>query len=514
MKNRLIELEKELSIRMASRSYSLTRRRRHRRSRAFSDAVNYMVQGIVPVVSQDKSMTCWAAATTMLLSWQQQQSMSIADIMAQIGQKYLDLYNDNKGLSASEKPAFAVAAGLLFEPPANYTIKGWEQLLRQYGPLWVTTASKNFAIHGRVMKGIVGDGTPDGTQVHLIDPNGGREYSETFTDFVSSYEREIGEKGVVRLQVIHLPPSVAQPFSLSRQSVDYTSINLGVDYETAMQVPPSARICCILAPTTKPWSKDSNLADPSNLGIHGQSTEANGLIYTGKAGFLDLGHLRDLCDLTKHIYDQIKAGNGSPSTITTTHGTAQFQMTAIPSVWIEIAQALAYDDSYGYEIATYSAGYPGGHNSAFSPEDLFSNYLGTILAMRAIENININGGKWNDVVTKELDQLIWEFDPQNQTESLNAFNLINHRWVDFNDIMSLAASDYLKRRNFTRVPWKAGHKSDKPIPLGVTAPLNDHGAYTYTHTSGRNILKTSFATEVAKIQADAKKKYGTDFDKP
>lgn len=292
--------------------------------------------------------------------------------------------------------------------------------------------------------------------------------------------------------------------------IDNEVIELSVGYETAMQMAPPARTCCILAPTTRPWSQNSNLVDPSNLGIHGQSTEANGLIYTGKAGFLDLGHVRDLGDLTKYIYDQIKAGNGSPSAIKTTHGTAQFHMTAIPSVWIEIAQAIAYDDSYGYEIASFYAWHPGGHNSAFSPEDLCSNYLGTILAQRVLAT----GGNWNNTVTAELSKLIASLDPQSQTESLNAFNLINHRWVDFNGTSSLLATGYLKRRNFTRTPWKTGHKSDKLTPSWVTAPLNSHGAYTYTHTSGRNIPKTSFATEVAKIQADARKKYGPDFDKP
>ena len=61
---------------------------------------------------------------------------------------------------------------------------------------------------------------------------------------------------------------------------------------------PRSRPCCLLAPTNSPFSPDSNLADPSNLGDHNKSSEQVGLIYSGLLGFLDLGHIRDMCDLT------------------------------------------------------------------------------------------------------------------------------------------------------------------------------------------------------------------------
>jgi hypothetical protein len=38
--------------------------------------------------------------------------------------------------------------------------------------------------------------------------------------------------------------------------------------------------------------------------------------------------------------------------------------------------------------------------------------------------------------------------------------------------------------------------------------------YTYAHTVGRKIPKTSFATEVASIRSDAASRYGRDIDKP
>jgi len=38
--------------------------------------------------------------------------------------------------------------------------------------------------------------------------------------------------------------------------------------------------------------------------------------------------------------------------------------------------------------------------------------------------------------------------------------------------------------------------------------------YTHTHTVGRTIAGTDFPAETATIRADAKLKYGPDYDKP
>jgi subtilisin family serine protease len=284
----------------------------------------------------------------------------------------------------------------------------------------------------------------------------------------------------------------------------------GVSEQVILRPPPS-RPCCILAPTIRPFSRTSNLLDPSQLGSHRGRSESSGIVYTGKAGFLDVGHIRDLCDLTKYIYDQIVAANDIPSTLRTTHGVAEGRMCVVPSQWIKVARAIAYDDSFGYEIATYYLGGPGQHNSSFSPEDLCSNYLGTLVAERAIAR----GGNFNAAVTTELKNLIASLDGQSRTESLNAFNLINHRWVDFRGVTSLVSNGYLRRRNFTRTPWHAGHRSDSPTPAWVTAGVGDVlDVYTYTHTAGRRIPRSQFPTHVSQIRADARRRYGSNYDRP
>jgi subtilisin family serine protease len=275
------------------------------------------------------------------------------------------------------------------------------------------------------------------------------------------------------------------------------------------EAPPTPRTCCILAPTTRPLSRDENLADPANLGTHGASTEVRGLIYTCQAGFVDLGHLRDLCDLTKYIYDQILAASGSPKSVLTTHGEAQFY--GSPAHPMRVARAIAYDDSFGYEIYTYDEFSPGMHNSSFSPEDLPSNYLGTLVAERAVAA----GGAFASAVTSELNKLLAALGGQAKAESLRAFNQINHRWVDFDGITSLLSDGYLKRRNFDRVPWKAGHSCDQATPDWVTAEIgNVRKIYRYTHTYHKKIPEGEFPAEVARIRLDAQRRYKDGYDKP
>ena len=87
---------------------------------------------------------------------------------------------------------------------------------------WAIDISKyeeSLAIHGRVIKGISGDGTPAGTRFSIVDPDGGREYTENVENFVDSFEREARETNFpLRIQVFHWPAGT-RPGSMSYRSV-------------------------------------------------------------------------------------------------------------------------------------------------------------------------------------------------------------------------------------------------------------------------------------------------------
>jgi hypothetical protein len=178
-------------------------------SAMLSRSISYTTPGHVPPIAQDKDYACWAAVTTMMMSWRDNTVYSIGDATSKIGAKWRALYDAGAttGLAAADKPAFLAAAGLSAEPPANYTIERWETLLREYGPLWVTTnegfGTPYFAIHARIVTGISGDGTPGGTTLAIVDPAGAKTYSENFQTFVSKYEDDVRHVATPRIQIVH-----------------------------------------------------------------------------------------------------------------------------------------------------------------------------------------------------------------------------------------------------------------------------------------------------------------------
>lgn len=165
---------------------------------ALSAPVDASAPGIVPALKQPSSLTCWATVATMMYSWKNNQSVDIPTALAAIGDTYLSMFRQNKALSGADKPGFLLSASLKAEAPQNYTIDGWANLINQFGPLWVTTnegtlssgcgTDQQFAVHARVLTGIFGDGTPDGTSMVVMDPGDGQQHTETVSTFVQKFE--------------------------------------------------------------------------------------------------------------------------------------------------------------------------------------------------------------------------------------------------------------------------------------------------------------------------------------
>lgn len=179
-------------------------------SKALSRPVDYTVPGIVGPEAQPSSMTCWATVTTMMIGWRDQMSYPIETALAEVGPSYVAKFRANQGLSAAEKGPFLAAAGLEAEPPMSFTLEAWEQMLRDYGPLWVTTdenVGPGFSIHARIIRGMHGDGTAGGTEFDVVDPAGGREYRERVSAFLHKFEEVVGAagSGPLFVQVVHWP---------------------------------------------------------------------------------------------------------------------------------------------------------------------------------------------------------------------------------------------------------------------------------------------------------------------
>lgn len=274
---------------------------------------------------------------------------------------------------------------------------------------------------------------------------------------------------------------------------------------TLGQAPTGARVCCMLRP--------EYFIDPSSLGTHQDPSERNGIIYTGGGGFIDTAHLRYCCDNTKLAYDRISAANGASGTvINLTEGTATLTAAVPRNLWTKVARDIGYDDGLSHEIWTYWKYLPGAGNSSFSPEDLFSNNLGTIIAELVI---NSSPANFNVAVTAVLNNTLTSLKAQPINETNKAWNKINNCWMSIAGLLKLNYMT-LMRRNFDILPWKVGHPSDFPTPQWVIQKPGS-GAYYYSFkcpSLTMNIQTTTFSARIQDIRNDASKRYGTKYDQP
>src|SRR5437762_253824 len=87
----------------------------------------------VPLIGQLTPMSCWAASIAMILSWKERRSVSPDSVRALIG---YDAQYVTEGVTMQDRTPFD-AVGLVVEPPADYTVAGFMDLLHNYGPLWI-----------------------------------------------------------------------------------------------------------------------------------------------------------------------------------------------------------------------------------------------------------------------------------------------------------------------------------------------------------------------------------------
>jgi Papain-like cysteine protease AvrRpt2 len=172
--------------------------------------LNVTVDGLVPAIAQPTPNTCWATAAAILYSWRTQSSSDIATILSAAAPRFLPMFQADQALPGREKGNLLQSLGLTTEPPEDFSVDGWAQLIQNNGALWVTTnegAGQNFSAHARILKGISGDGYPDTTFMDIIDPGDGSEYRESVTDFTRKFDEvaiaDMGAGVKFRPQVVH-----------------------------------------------------------------------------------------------------------------------------------------------------------------------------------------------------------------------------------------------------------------------------------------------------------------------
>lgn len=212
--------------------------------------------------------------------------------------------------------------------------------------------------------------------------------------------------------------------------------------EPGLPPPRSLRPCCAFGTGLKveveavpvPLVQVDNVVEADALGTHNYdngsspigaddreglfASEKNGLVYTCRGGFIDIAHVRDYADWTIYLASEVdrrfESGGvivlppeGGDRYVVLQPVTARLTPAQRRAAVIDVARWAVFQLSVWHELATGSGWasfqmFPE-TASTFSPEDLFSNALGTRLAGEILAADQANGeGEFNAALTARL----------------------------------------------------------------------------------------------------------------
>jgi hypothetical protein len=203
------------------------------------------------------------------------------------------------------------------------------------------------------------------------------------------------------------------------------------------------RTCCSFGADMKffaiPGLKLTEITSLEKIGSHhylGNEEEGNGIIYTQRGGFIDMGHLRDQIDWMSYLFLQMKENQpkGSFSIVLGYEGGEKtLTVTLSPELsnsdMIHLAGKIAYDLSVWHEIATWFGAstipFIPERYSSFSIEDAYSNLLGVTIGIKAIESEL----PYEEAVTKLIDETLLSLNVvASESETLLAMEDVRNIW--------------------------------------------------------------------------------------
>ena len=191
--------------------------------------------------------------------------------------------------------------------------------------------------------------------------------------------------------------------------------------------------------------------DPDNLGEHSycrKSSEKHGVVYTSRAGHIDLGHVRKMADWTGYLsakmLEQIEHGKTEfkfklyePSRYYVSitypenweHYSKDEKESIAREVSINLGMYFAYNAGVWHEILTWFDYKPkeifSDFESAFAWEDMYSNLLGILLAEKALHN---QGNDFSSCITLYLNEAMKELGAQPRRTALSITDQVKGKW--------------------------------------------------------------------------------------
>jgi hypothetical protein len=177
------------------------------RARALSIPVDFDVPRPVPGLKKPSPMTCWAAATAMLVSYKEGKPVSVEEAVRRAGGRYEQLLQSDAALAKADMADYLSALGLASQPAAEPSVEQVEQMLRRFGAVWLTPDDDaTFSLDARIVTGIHGDGTSSGTNVVVLDPSTGTAALVAFGRLSSLFQRQSLSNATMQLMAIHWLP--------------------------------------------------------------------------------------------------------------------------------------------------------------------------------------------------------------------------------------------------------------------------------------------------------------------
>jgi len=293
--------------------------------------------------------------------------------------------------------------------------------------------------------------------------------------------------------------------------------------------------------------------------------ENNGLVFTCRGGFVDTAHVRDYTDwaifLAAHLYAELDRGTvidlpdegGRRRVVLPPVDERLLRKHDRVSLAVGIAQGLAFQLSVWHEIATWYgwSTMPGFSEqaSAFSPEDLYSNLIGTkIAAATAYERSARSAALYERSVDAWLREILRYLGPLPISTAVEAMKSLDGTW--WSSRARIPDGDAVMRRNLalgsTLTPWivpadlasdalkrdllrmcggwptpltlpNPSRVADRPLDSLATLeirPDRDLLAHPVFARLGRRITQEAFPALVEEIGTEVRARFGPRADRP
>jgi hypothetical protein len=320
-------------------------------------------------------------------------------------------------------------------------------------------------------------------------------------------------KGSIKL-VIHVPDGQYSR-SVTLLSATLLSILLSAFLGCAKQTQEQYITTRLDEFQKKPKIRIGSLASPfigtkyidcEKLGKHSYKNgilENNGIVFTCRAGHIDIAHVRNNADWTAHfaamVYDHLRKNHTSFDF--NAQGDSIYHVELeYPEYWdrypllakyrtmkevsIRLGQYFTYIAGIWHEVLTWfgykSSGFYPEFHSAFSWEDTFSNVLGTQIGVQAIRD---NFHSYDEAVTIMLQNQLQKLEPQPPDVAKEVTEQLRGQWFS-NRIFYIE----MRKRNFDiglvdgyvtpiTLPFACGSKDTTPMKIKAPSAdfLDDYG---------------------------------------